>query len=102
MRPIDADAIEKTLQDAADYAMNEKKAPMQAAALDVARGLIMAAPTIKAEPVAHGRWEDGEATHGYKRCSYCKNCYIAESVPLRKWNYCPQCGAKMDLEGNNE
>lgn len=100
MRPIDADAIAKTLQDAADFAMTEKKDPMQAAALDVARSLVMAAPTVEPEPEKRGRWEDAGNVIGYERCSCCKNCYVpADWVDGGKWKYCPECGAKMDLEG---
>lgn len=100
MRPIDADAIEKALQDAADYAMTEKKDPIQAAALDVARMLVAAAPTIKIPTEKHGRWEEVKGIPGYKRCSYCKNCYIpAAWADETKWKCCPECGAEMDLEG---
>lgn len=99
MRPIDAEEIEKTLQDAADYAMNEKKDPMQAAAFDVARSLVVAASTVKADPMTHGRWEEAGVI-GYERCSYCKNCYVPAGLATgTKWKYCPECGAKMDLEG---
>lgn len=56
-------------------------------------------PTIDAEPVRHGRWielktydEDGYYVFEYK-CSECK--YIE---PFGVSNYCPNCGAKMDLE----
>lgn len=61
---------------------------------------------IDAEPVRHGRWEKvlGVLTPGgdpLVRCPYCKS---RESEHLRgiethmRWNYCPVCGAKMDLE----
>lgn len=100
MRPIDADAIEKTLLDAADYAMNEKKNPMQAAAFDVVRSLVRAAPTVEPDPEKHGRWEDAGNVIGYERCSYCKNCYVPTGWGNRtKWKFCPECGAKMDMEG---
>lgn len=99
MRPIDADAIEKTLQDAADFAMTEKKDPRQAAALDIARTLVAAAPTVEPESEKHGRWEKASVI-GYERCSCCKNCYVpAGWANGTKWKYCPHCGAKMDMEG---
>ena len=59
------------------------------------------APTIDAEPVRHGRWELIEEQQwncefmilvAYK-CSECGK----EIVP-NKENYCPNCGAKMDVE----
>lgn len=55
------------------------------------------APTIDAEPVKHGRWiykpyENDEAVWLY-HCSECN------AVSALAWNYCRECGAKMDLEG---
>lgn len=45
------------------------------------------APTVDAEPVRHGHWEwDGDYI--------CSNC--GERGHRNKWNYCPNCGAKMD------
>ena len=61
--------------------------------------LIDAAPTIEAEPVVNGNWGKPfkiDAKHiGYK-CSKC-GCY---GVP--GWNYCPNCGANMKGEKQNE
>ena len=55
--------------------------------------------TIEAKPVKHGRWEDGPL-NGYLRCSVCKDVYIDDTwLDDGKWNYCPNCGCKMDLEG---
>ena len=45
-------------------------------------------PTIDAEPVRHGRWVEGIA------CSECRQ------VDLSKPNYCPNCGAKMNMYGD--
>lgn len=44
-------------------------------------------PTIEAEPVRHGRFVDGE----------CENCgWFGDCVDVAFYNYCPNCGAKMD------
>ena len=44
-------------------------------------------PTVDAEPVRHGHWKwDGDYI--------CSNC--GERGHRNKWNYCPNCGAKMD------
>ena len=58
------------------------------------------APTVDAVPVVHGRWQKrtfvgvgGSIPIGY-RCSRCMLTFDAES------NYCPNCGAKMDGDGN--
>ena len=58
------------------------------------------APTVDAEPVRHGRWyrapleQVGHPNFIYmmRRCSECGGVFD------RKTNYCPSCGAKMDLE----
>ena len=57
-------------------------------------GVINAEPTVDAEPVRHGHWEiyvispfDGEDV----KCSEC-----GERGCAPYWNYCPNCGAKMD------
>ena len=58
--------------------------------------LIDKCPTIDAEPVRHGRWIEIRDKYNYcigQKCSKCgrrvRNCGE---------NYCPSCGAKMDLE----
>ena len=50
-------------------------------------------PVIDAVEVVHGRWEFN-ANIGYD-CSYCGKNNPAFNC---KSNYCPNCGAKMDLE----
>ena len=62
-------------------------------------------PTIQPEP-KEGRWivvSDGygnsEATACICECSECKDTIWVYKKSDRKWKYCPNCGAKMDLEG---
>ena len=62
------------------------------------RNTVMQAPTVDAVEVVHGRWiwtmtgeEDYEQ---YYRCSECNDYMYSE------YNYCPNCGAKMDGDGN--
>ena len=46
--------------------------------------------------VVHGRWEKAHIA-GYLKCSCCKDAFIYEEwLESGKWNYCPNCGAKMD------
>ena len=65
------------------------------------------APTVEAVEVVHGRWE----LHGNDDdcgCSYfCSNCHESYEEDwfyvhgqYRHLNYCPNCGAKMDGDGN--
>ena len=61
------------------------------------------APTI--DPVKHGRWETvcNEDTAYIKlyRCSCCKDDFLLDEGEIEEngeYNYCPNCGARMDLE----
>ena len=61
--------------------------------------MIMQAPTVDAVEVVHGRWEKSEH-HGFLCCSECKDVYISDEWQADgKWNFCPNCGAKMDGDG---
>lgn len=46
-------------------------------------------PTIKAEPIKHGRWKG--AGMGDYMCSWC-----GEVVSGNRYHYCPNCGARME------
>ena len=68
------------------YPINAKM-PLAYGETDMAE-IIDAQPTIEAEPIKHGRWEeDGQ-------CSVCKDYPLARY--MRNPNYCPNCGAKMN------
>ena len=65
--------------------------------LDGFDSLVCDAPTVDAVEVVHGRWieEDGETEwECYYRCSKC----FARNYEVP--NYCPNCGAKMDGDGD--
>lgn len=107
MRLIDADALKETELDFD----TDDDCTLFCVAIDNA-------PTIEAEPVRHGRWIEKASTY-YKawkeafgsdrfleECEYfadhiaCSNClkkynYIDNSS-TDEWNYCPNCGAKID------
>lgn len=50
---------------------------------------------MNAEPVRHGRWKRSKF---YKNIIFCDECGepFELSNSLEHWNYCPNCGAKMD------
>ena len=52
-------------------------------------------PAADVAPVRHGRWVEKEKyTFGIMcDCSLCENRILDNGHP---WNYCPNCGAKMD------
>lgn len=53
-------------------------------------------PTVDAVPVVHGKWYWDEDWHC--KCSVCGNFAVVKRIVL-KTNYCSNCGAKMDLKG---
>lgn len=60
------------------------------------------APAADVEPVKHGRWIEQEAPNmdTYCDCSACGESFvfIDGSPKDNLYTYCPNCGAKMDLE----
>jgi hypothetical protein len=58
-------------------------------------------PTVPAEVVRHGRWEYREELQYFTiiemmDCSVCGEHQNPEQVEA--WAYCPNCGARMDLD----
>ena len=51
-------------------------------------------PDTDVVPVRHGRWNDWEVF--WKECSCCR--YRTQKINAREYFFCPNCGAKMDLE----
>lgn len=77
--------------------------------LDKARKLLDVAPTADVMEVAHAYWdgvapvvhaedENGEMQIVYDvfECSRCGCIHLGS--PNARWEYCPNCGARMDLE----
>ena len=59
---------------------------------------IQSAPTIDPESLRpHGKWEDSNFYCDRPLCYKCSNC---GRKLMYKPNYCPNCGAKMEI--NNE
>ena len=59
------------------------------------------APTVDAVEVVHGRWEavDHDGSWRVDKCSAChkRMHYVDYDQP---YAYCPNCGARMDGDGN--
>lgn len=84
MRLIDADALFH----------GQKLIVVKEEAYDAVRYIfdqIDNAPTIEAEPVRHGRWDEVGILTFCSECGWTK--HIMEE---REYEYCPNCGAKMD------
>ena len=62
------------------------------------KNIINSIPAADVAPVVHGRWEK---QNGLYSCSECgKTCpYDVQADVIEYWacNYCPKCGAKMDM-----
>ena len=56
--------------------------------------LIRNQPTADVAEIKHGEWK-GKPIAGYSniKCSVCNTRFVQETGT---WNYCPECGAKMD------
>ena len=52
------------------------------------------APTADVKEVNHGKWLDD---YGYDKCSVC-GFKCNDPYYLGEANYCPECGARMDLD----
>lgn len=79
MRLIDADSLRKELYNSIE--------------LDCCSAceIVDNTPTIDAAPVAHAYWD----CEGYSK--QCTNCYSVIGFMEPYYNYCPHCGAKMDV-----
>ena len=92
-RLIDANALIRTLD------QRDKKNSAYNLIMSVIIGIIDRQPTVEAEPVVHGRWLDGGKTFFGEQKNYiCSNCHSHTGIV--KFNYCPNCGAMMDGDGN--
>lgn len=88
MRLIDADNAISVLEILADKCDNRV---VQEQAIAVLKDV----PTIEAEPIKHGHWIEG----GYS--IWCSECGGAWDN-IWDFNYCPNCGTKMNERRENE
>lgn len=51
-------------------------------------------PAAEAERVRYGHWEDAHGDGYFVKCSECGKAFIDDHDP---WQYCPNCGAKMEV-----
>ena len=62
--------------------------------------LIKTEPTADVQEVRHGKWIYDGSDIGWAnyKCSSCGECFVLESGTPQEneYNYCPNCGAKMD------
>lgn len=98
-RLIDADALIKAVEKDFEGVCVYDVPPSEAVS-DFER-IIDSMPTIDAEPVRHGRWiDDMYFDEPVTRCTWC-NRGFAKGHKAERFPYCHNCGAKMDLEGQD-
>lgn len=68
--------------------------------------LIKVLPTADVAEVRHGIWIEGAEhfTNGFyeAECSVCGNYIRWNEGNSGEWNFCPNCGAKMDGKGESD
>lgn len=107
MRVIDADAFKKILS---EHEMKHDKRRSfddydcgAANAYEHASDLLDDMPTVERP---HGEWIEQRDNYGepYYECSACKDSFITlEGTPKENhYNFCPNCGASMQKEGEEK
>ena len=67
--------------------------------LDRAQRAILDAPAADVAPVRHGRWEKKSGLYSCSECGVtCPYDVQADAIEYWSCNYCPNCGAKMDVD----
>ena len=107
MRLIDANALLESIEGTDWYTINYKGdatqgAPCEEVAWYKATDIYSAienAPTVDAVEVVHGEWKNKQTNSIFTWHLECSVCGVDYHTYVG-YNYCPNCGAKMD--GGNE
>ena len=65
----------------------------------MAMEMVASPPAADVAPVVHGRWIQVDSTKC--RCSHCDIIALIALYPHGDKNFCPNCGAKMDMEAED-
>lgn len=105
-RYIDADALEKKLEEERTYLLNREQYGAEHILVHHALNVLDEMPTADVKPVVRGEWEDKEVFETAEeyieqwqsaRCSACGKYHTTPYMYyFDKFNYCPNCGAKME------
>lgn len=97
MRLIDADALKAQIQREIDIYFDEDGGGIHTAM--EARDEIDYAPTVDAESVRHGKWNETN----FMKVRECSCCHAQWGIySIEEFDYCPSCGAKMDAQEKEE
>ena len=89
---IEREAVMKTVKDG-----NHSDSGRSMADLTSLREVLEDTPTADVSEVKHGKWRYIPHYNGFYDCAYI--CNVCKKISLEKGNYCPNCGARMDGEG---
>ncbi len=99
---IEADMLKESLEQLKNDAYMEDEV-IEAAVYDLCIDRVEASPAIEAEPVKHGEWDEissvkhiGKCIVPISKCSCCGFLFCDIFNRSDLYNYCPNCGAKMD------
>lgn len=98
-RLIDVDKVINSMQKCLDENPDQKDS-VAYFAFDAIITALKQEPTVDAVPVVHGDWVDGRP-YVNSRWKVCSVCHQTAPEPHGGYNYCPNCGATMDLEVDN-
>lgn len=96
---IEREAYLEELKERHDYVMQDPEISKtmkwcEAVCYNRAKDILETLPAADVVEVVHGRWEDHGEYFGFAyHCSACNN------AAGLKFNYCPNCGARMDGDG---
>ena len=91
MRLIDADRLIKKIEDNCYCIKNEHGSIEAGMTLFEIQQFFAEEPEVEAEPVRYGKWVKNDPDD---TVVYCAQCLMPQDSVC---NYCPNCGAKMDL-----
>ena len=94
---IDANALKETVTTDYYEHFTRYHDTDQIALIDMVCDDIEEAPTVDAVEVVHGQMEKVELVPNYMWRYRCSCCHSDGEI---WYNYCPNCGAKMDGDGN--
>ena len=93
MRLINAEEAIKEILDVYEYEYPTASGAFDHFVTHMIPNILNNLPSVDAEPVRNGRWIKRDIVPDYMWKYHCSCCH---SDGERRYNYCPNCGAKMD------
>ena len=102
MRIIDADESLKRINNIFPRRIESDYQKGIAVGMAMAKVAINEQPTVDVEPVRHGRWIIKPDPYGFfDEIPVCSECGCTTKM-RETYHYCPNCGAKMEVEDGKE